>query len=349
MIIQYNVVKIGEGDYRVESYFLEDSIIMSDEKKSMEENVVAGESMADFEDAINASFKRLREGDIITGTVVSVEEEEILIDLRTFSQGVIPAEEYSDDPDFHAMDEIRVGDELEVMVLYEDEQGRTVTSLREARRTSGWEKLRDALEQHRRYTVKVKEAVPSGVVAFAEGLRGFIPASKLAMNYVEEAELGDYVGKTLTVYPITVDEEENKLVLSAKDVLREEAAREHEGKLAALQKGFITEGTVSRIESYGCFVDIGDDLTGLVHISQIANKFLKSPKEVVKLGMRVKVKVLDVEDGKIRLSMKQAEEDVEEISVDNKEAESEPELEYHDEEEATTSLGSLLAGFDLPD
>ena len=305
------------------------------------------ESMADFEDAINASFKRLREGDIVRGTVVSVEEEEMLIDLHTFSQGVVPCEEYSDDPDFHAMDEIRTGDELEVMVLYEDDQGRTVASLREATRTKGWEKLRLALEEHRRYEVRVKEAVHAGVVVYAEGLRGFIPASKLAMNYVEEEDLPSYVGKKLSVYPITVEEDADKLVLSAKDVLREEAAKAHDAKLVALQKGFVTEGVVSRIESYGCFVDIGDDLTGLVHISQIANKFIKSPKEVVKLGMKVKVKVLDVEDGKIRLSMKQAEENVEEISVENSGGDEEPELEYHDEEEATTSLGSLLAGIKI--
>ena len=119
------------------------------------------ESMADYEDAINASFKRLREGDIVKGTVVSVEEDEVLIDLHTFSQGVIPSDEYSDDPDFHAMDEIAVGQELDVMVLYEDDQGRTVTSLREANRSNGWEALRDAMDSHRRCKTRIKEVVPS--------------------------------------------------------------------------------------------------------------------------------------------------------------------------------------------
>lgn len=302
-------------------------------------------TMADFEDEINASFVKLKEGDIATGTVVSVEEEEVLLDLGSFSQGVIPAEEYSDDPDFHAMDEIRTGDVLKASVLFEDDMGRTVLSLREAQRTESWEALRRAVEDRTIYNVKVKQTVNAGVVAYVEGIRGFIPASQLALDYVEESELQDYVGKTLSVCVLTADEEADKLVLSAKEIAKEEAAKTHEAKLNALRKGFVTEGTITRIESYGCFVEIGDGLTGLVHISQICNKFLKSPKEVVHLGMKVKVKVLDVADGKIRLSMKQAEDIAPEIGADG-ETEEGISLEYTDEE-ATTSLAGLLAGIQL--
>ncbi len=305
------------------------------------------ETMADFEDEINASFKKFREGDIIKGTVVSVEEEEVLVDLQSFSQGVIPSGEYSDDPDFHAMDEIKVGDLLSVMVLYEDEMGRTVLSLKQAKESESWESLAAALEDRRIYEVRVKQVVPSGVVAYVEGIRGFIPASQLALTYVEEDELEQYVGKMLKVRVITADEEANKLVLSAKDVAKEEVAKAHEAKLDALQKGYITEGTITRIESYGCFVEFGDDLTGLVHISQICNKFLKSPKEVVSLGMKVKVKVLSVEDGKIRLSMKEAEDIAPEVEEAVNEQE-ETSMEYTDEE-ATTSLAGLLKGIQLDD
>lgn len=138
------------------------------------ENKMEGkiETMADFEEEINASFVKFREGDRIKGTVVSVEEEEILLDLQSFSQGVIPRSEYSDDPDFHAMDEIRVGDTLSVIVLYEDEQGRTVLSLKQAREADSWEALRNAYEDRRIYEVRVKNTVPSGVVAYVEGIRG---------------------------------------------------------------------------------------------------------------------------------------------------------------------------------
>ncbi len=342
-------------------------------EKEMEEKM---ETMADFEEEINASFVKFREGDRINGTVVSVEEEEILLDLHSFSQGVIPQSEYSDDPDFHAMDEIRVGDSLGVIVLYEDEQGRTVLSLKQAREADSWETLKNAYKDRRIYEVRVKNTVPSGVVAYVEGIRGFIPASQLALTYVEEGDLDQYTGQILKVRVITVDEEKQKLVLSAKEVAKEEAARIHEDKLNALQKGYITEGRITRIESYGCFVEFGDGLTGLVHISQICNKFLKSPKEVVKLGMKVKVKVLAVEEGKIRLSMKEAEDIAPELEKEDeivspeashwkfargklqgceervRKADDERSfggaaMEYKDEEEAMTSLAGLLKGIHL--
>lgn len=301
-------------------------------------------TMADFEDEINASFVKFRPGQAIKGTVVAIDEEEIALDLQSYSRGIIPKEEWSNDPDFHTMDEIRIGDTLTVIVLYE-EDGQTITSLRQAKEEAAWENLRDMMTNHTILEVKVKEVVPSGVITYVEGIRAFIPASKLAAGYVEDLE--SYVGKKLQVQVITAEEEENRLVLSAKEVAKERLARENEAKLNALQKGFITEGTITRIESYGCFVEFGDGLTGLVHISQICNKFLKSPKEVVKLGMKVKVKVLSVEDGKIRLSMKEAEDiapEVEEVVNDQEETS----MEYTDEE-ATTSLAGLLKGIQLDD
>lgn len=307
----------------------------------MSEEMNTQETMADYEEQINASFRKFREGDKVTGTVVSVEEEEVILDLNSFSQGVIPAGEYSDDPSFHAMDEIRTGDTLTAVVLDSDDgQGRVLLSLKEARVDEAWEKMTEAMEERRIFTVKVLTSVNAGVVAYLEGLRGFIPASQLALEYVEDVD--SFVGKTLDVIVITADPEKNKLVLSAKEVAKEKAAKEHEKKLNALQKGFVTEGVIDRIESYGCFVNMGDGLTGLVHISQICNKFLKSPNEVVKLGQTVKVKVLDVEEGKIRLSMKAVEDIAPEVE-EEKES-----IEYHDEE-ATTSLAGLLAGIKLDD
>ncbi|MCI8791477.1 MAG: S1 RNA-binding domain-containing protein [Eubacterium sp.] len=295
------------------------------------------ETMKDFEDEINAGFRTFRQGDKVTGMVVSVEEEEVLLDLNTYSQGVIPAGEYSDDPAFHAMDEIRTGESLEAVVLEPDDgQGRVLLSLREAREEKAWERMRQALEDRRVFSVKVLTSVNAGVVAFVDGIRGFIPASQLALEYVEDVD--QFVGETLEVIVITADPEKRKLVLSAKEVARERAAEEQERKLNALQKGFITEGIIERIESYGVFVKIGGGLTGLVHISQICNKFLHSPNEVVKMGQRVKVKVLDVSEGKIRLSMKEAEDTAPEVAEDG-----EVSMEYHDGE-ATTSLAGLLAG-----
>ncbi|MBR6228391.1 MAG: S1 RNA-binding domain-containing protein [Eubacterium sp.] len=303
------------------------------------------ESMADFEDEINASLKRFKEGDIVHGTIISVEEEEVLVDLHTYSQGVILPDEYSDDPSFHAMDELRTGDPITAVVLDNDDgKGRVLLSRKEAVRDSAWEKLKEAMENHEVFHVKVQTSVNGGVITYLEGQRAFIPAPQLSLEYVEDVDT--FVGKTLSVVVITCDPEKDKLVLSAKEVERELAAAAHNKKINALQKGYITEGKVVRIESYGCFVDIGDDLTGLVHISEIANKFLKSPKEVVKLGDQVKVKILSVEDGKIRMSMKQA---IEWDEPELEDEESEP-LEYHDEDdEGGGALAGLLAGIKLED
>lgn len=300
------------------------------------------ETMADFEEQINASLRKFNEGDRVTGTVVSVEEEEVIVDLQSFSQGVIPADEYSDDPGFHAMDEIRTGDSITAVVLDSDDgAGRVLLSLKDAKEEESWQKMVQALEDRTVFRVKVLTSVNAGVVAYLEGIRGFIPASQLATEYVEDVDA--FVGETLEVVVITADEEKKRLVLSAKEVAKEKAAKEHEKKLNALEKGFVTEGIIERIEPYGCFVNIGDGLTGLVHISQICNKFLKSPNEVVKLGQSVKVKVLEVNEGKIRLSMKAAEDIAPEIALDE-----EAQTEYHDEE-ATTSLAGLLAGIKLAD
>lgn len=299
-------------------------------------------TMKDFENEINASFRRFCTGERVTGTAVSVEEDEVLVDLNSFAQGVIPAGEYSDDPSFHAMDEIRTGDSLTCIVLEpEDGQGRVLLSLRETRREEAWEKMEQAQEDRTVVNVKIREAVNAGVITYIEGLRAFIPASQLSMEYVTDVEA--YIGENLDVMVITADREKRKLVLSAKEVQRECLAREKEEKLNALQKGYVTEGVIDRIEPYGCFVTFGEGLTGLVHISQICNKFLHSPNEVVKLGQMVKVKILDVEDGKIRLSIKQAEDIAPEVQMDQEEQVS---LEYHDEE-AGTSLASLLAGIKI--
>ncbi len=300
------------------------------------------ESMKDYEDEINQSFRQFRYGDMVKGTVIAVEEEEVNVDLNSYSQGVIKPDEYSDDPSFHAMDEIRVGDEITAMVLDTDDgAGRVLMSLKQARQNAAWEILEDAMTNRKIYDVKVQTSVNAGVVAFVEGIRGFIPASQLSLSYVENVD--DFVGENLKVIVITCDPEKNKLVLSAKEVAKEEAARLHEDKLNALSKGYVTEGVIERIEPYGCFVRFGDDLTGLVHISQICGKFLHSPNEVVKLGQTVKVKVIDISEGKIKLSMKDAED----ISPELSEVGEEQGIEYESGEEATTSLGSLLAGIKL--
>ncbi len=163
-----------------------------------------------------------------------------------------------------------------------------------------WERLKDDLEKKLTIEVEVNAAVKGGVTASLEGIRAFIPASKLSLGFVSDKELPDYVGKRLQVRVITVDRDNNKLVLSARDVLREEQTK-------LVKVGSVLEGTVETIKDYGAFVNIASGVTGLLHVSQISNKRVGTPGEVLKEGQKVTVKVIKVQDGRISLSMKELE------------------------------------------
>ena len=178
--------------------------------------------------------------------------------------------------------------------------------------------------------------VNGGVIVYVEGIRGFIPASLLSTGYVED--LNAWLQKDVEAKIITVEEENNRLVLSAKAVARERQRQEKEAKIANLSVGTVVEGTVENIMPYGAFVDIGDGISGLVHISQLR---VKSPEEVVKEGQKVTVKIIKVSNGKVSLSMKALEEDAE---AEKKAKETGVE---YTEEDAGTSLGDLLANIKL--
>lgn len=306
------------------------------------EGVQAGndKTMADFEDEINRSFRRLKVGDIVKGNVIGVSDSQADVDLGYYAQGIIRLEEFSYDPHFSIKADVSVGDTIAACVISEDDgEGNILLSVKRAADVLAWDVLSETMREEKILSVKVAEVVNAGVVAYVEGIRGFIPASQLALTYVENLE--DYVGKTLDVRVITVEKERKKLVLSAKSVARERADKEKEDKIAKLQKGIVVEGTVETLMPYGCFVGIGDGLSGLVHISQICGRHIKHPKEIVKEGDTVKVKILDVVDGKVKLSMKAVAEEEEAL-----EAGSMP-VEYTSDEEAVTGLGSLLAGLKL--
>ncbi|MGX8715861.1 MAG: S1 RNA-binding domain-containing protein, partial [Lachnospiraceae bacterium] len=182
------------------------------------------ESMDDYLDEIEQSLKRLREGDTVTGTVSGVYEDHITLDLPYFAPGIIYIEELSFDPEFSIMDDIHNGDTITAMVIdANDGSGNVVLSRLEAAENSAWDELKKAHEDQSIHTVKVAEAVKSGVTAYLCGIRGFIPASKLDLAYVEEADLASYVGKNIQVQVITADEDDKRLVLSAKEVLKKRA------------------------------------------------------------------------------------------------------------------------------
>lgn len=294
------------------------------------------ETMNDFERELEASFRKIHVGDIIKGCVIAVNEEEVILDLRYYTQGIIKAEDISNDPGFVLQEEIHVDDVLEATVVsMDDGQGNILLSRKEANDVLAWDVLAEYKESGKNVSVKVNEAVNAGVVAYVEGMRGFIPASQLDLGYVEDVT--PYVGRTLSVKVTEADKEKEKLILSAKAVLREAAKEEHDHKVAMIVPGTVLEGKVESLQPYGAFVDLGDGLNGLVHISQICQKRIKKPSEVLKVGDVVKVKVLNTNDGKISLSIKAVEEEREAEEMESLEAQ-----EYSSDESVGTSLGDLF-------
>lgn len=302
------------------------------------------ESMKDYEKELERSFRTIKEGDIVSGSVIAVSEEEVILDLNYYTQGIIKVENLSNDPDFNPKEQLAAGDVIEATVIrVDDGNGSIELSKKEANDVLAWEKLQEMLENETQITVRIKESVPSGVVAYLEGIRAFIPASQLSADYVEDTD--KWIGKDVTVQVITVDKEKNRLVLSGKVVARKQQEEERNHRIAMLVPGSVVEGTVESIMPYGAFVNLGNGISGLVHISQISQKRIGSVHEVLKEGQKVKAKIINTNDNKVSLSMKALEEIIPDDDVqteDDAQAE-----EYISNETASTSLGSLLAGLKL--
>ena len=199
-----------------------------------------------------------------------------------------------------------------------------------------WNVVKGYLENKTVLPVKIEGIVNGGAIAMVEGLRGFIPASRLSLSYIEDLE--SYLLKDIEVQVIDVDQAENKLVLSARELLKEKERKAKAEKISNLQVGAVMTGTVDSLQTYGAFIQLEDGLSGLVHISQISQKRIKSPKDVLNIGDEVQVKVIGIKDGKISLSMKVLEE-----------AEEEPveKVEIPKAEEIGTSLGDLFKNIQL--
>ena len=298
------------------------------------------ETMKDYEAELEASFKKIEEGDILTGIVVSVDDKEIIVDLKYYAEGIIPVEDYSREPGFNVKEEVHPGDEVSATVVRKDDgNGNILLSKVEATDVLAWDKLEELKASGEVLDVVVKGVVNGGAVAYVEGVRGFIPASKLALNYVEDTN--EYLNRHIQVQVIDVNKEEKKLILSAKEILREKAEEERKNKISNIQPGFVTEGIVESLQPYGAFVDLGNGVSGLVHISQICEKRIRKPSEVLAVGDKVKVKVTAVKDGKLSLSIKEA------TDMMAKEVEEEKIEIPQSGEEATTSLGALFANIKL--
>lgn len=299
------------------------------------------ETMEDYAQELEASFRKINEGDLLTGTVISVTEDAITLDLGYYTDGIIRFDEAGDDPSLTLKDKAEVGQKLSATVIRRDDgEGHILMSMKEAATLLAWDRLRELKQSQANVTVHISETTRGGAVAKLEGVRGFIPASKLALEYVDEEALPGWVGKSVEVRVIDADEATKHLVLSARDILWEKQREERARRISNVEVGLVTEGTVETLKPFGAFVRFGEGLSGLVHISQISQKRIKTPGEVLKEGQSVKVKVIGNKDGKISLSMKALEEAVPQPVEEET-------FELPKTERLTTSLADLLSKIKL--
>ncbi len=300
------------------------------------------ESMADYEAEIDASLRRYERGEKVKCTVVSVDMDKIMVELGS-TTGIIRKQDASDDPAFNLQENVKPGDEVEASVVRPDDgHGNVVLSMKAASSERAWDRLTSLLSSKEPVTVKISAVTKSGVTTTLEGVRAFIPASKLSLGFVSEDDLKDWVGKSVDVRVITAQKDGKKLVLSAKELLREQEAAQRKEAAALVKVGLVTEGTVETLKDYGAFINLGKGVTGLLHVSQISQKRIKTPSEVLKEGEKVKVKVIKVADGRISLSMKVLED-----AAPAEEKEEKISFKLPKSEAIGTGLGDLLKGLKL--
>ncbi|MGP3777725.1 bifunctional 4-hydroxy-3-methylbut-2-enyl diphosphate reductase/30S ribosomal protein S1 [Halanaerobium saccharolyticum] len=246
----------------------------------------------------------LRKGQKVTGTVVEINDNGVYVDVNYKTDGFIPLRHLSHRPVEDAHDIVSMDEEIEVVILtLEDDEGNMILSKKQADYEKAWEKIVEAHENDEVIEAEVTKEVKGGLVVDV-GVRGFIPASHVAIGYVDD--LSDYVGETLRLKVIEVERDNNNVVLSAKKVLEKERAAKKEETLASLEEGQTVEGTVTKLVDFGAFIDLGG-IEGLLHISEMSWGRIESPAEVLSEGEKVEVQVLGVnkEEERISLGLKQ--------------------------------------------
>lgn len=258
--------------------------------------------------AIDATIKDFNDGDIVEGVIVKVDRDEVLLDIGYKTEGVIPSRELSIKHDVDPSEVVKVGDEVEALVLQkEDKEGRLILSKKRAQYERAWGTIEKIKEEDGVVTGTVIEVVKGGLILDI-GLRGFLPASLVEMRRVRD--LQPYVGKEIEAKIIELDKNRNNVVLSRRAWLEQTQSEVRTTFLKELQKGQVRSGVVSSIVNFGAFVDLGG-VDGLVHVSELSWKHIDHPSEVVEVGQEVTVEVLDVDMDRERvsLSLKATQED----------------------------------------
>lgn len=270
----------------------------------MEENF----SMEDFAAMLDQSFHKVYNGDIVEGKIIEKDEKGLMVDVASYMDGVLPVEELLYDGESY--DDYQVGDTVRAMVKYVDSrEGQIHLSKKEADKLGIWDDLKKLQEDEQPIDVKVKRAVNGGLRVVYKTVEGFLPASQISIEYVEDTSA--YVGQTLTVQITEVNEEKKNLIVSRKVLEKKEAENARQSLYTTLRRGEILTGKVVRLTNFGAFVEIAPHVDGLIHVSDMSWRRVKNPAEMVSIGDVVKVTVLDVDPvrGRIGLSLKDVNAD----------------------------------------
>jgi small subunit ribosomal protein S1 len=263
-----------------------------------------GELVPDYE----STFPEINEGQVVHGTVVRVDKDEVLVDIGYKSEGVIPTAELSIRRSVNPADEVAIGEEIDALVLTkEDAEGRLILSKKRARFELAWKRIEGAAESGEPVDGRVIEVVKGGLILDL-GVRGFLPASLVDIRRVQD--LDEFLGQELRCKVIELNRSRNNVVLSRRAVLEEERKDQRQRILDKLNPGDVVEGQISNIVDFGAFVDL-DGMDGLIHISELSWSHVNHPSEVLEIGQTVNVKVLDIdrERQRISLGLKQTQAD----------------------------------------
>jgi len=256
----------------------------------------SGELIPDYE----STFPTINEGEVVHGTVVRVDKDEVLVDIGYKSEGVIPVAELSIRRSVNPADEVKVGEPVDALVLTkEDAEGRLILSKKRARFEIAWKRIEEAAESGEPVEGRVIEVVKGGLILDL-GVRGFLPASLVDIRRVQD--LDEFMGQGLRCKVIELNRSRNNVVLSRRAVLEEERKDQRQRILDRLSPGDVVEGTISNIVDFGAFVDL-DGMDGLIHISELSWSHVNHPSEVLEIGQAVKVKVLDIDRDRQRISL----------------------------------------------
>jgi small subunit ribosomal protein S1 len=255
-----------------------------------------GELIPDYD----STFPTINEGEVVSGTVVRVDKDEVLVDIGYKSEGVIPVSELSIRRSVDPASEVQLGDEIDALVLTkEDTEGRLILSKKRARFEMAWKKIERAAESGEPVEGTVIEVVKGGLILDL-GVRGFLPASLVDIRRVQD--LDDFLGKTLRSKVIELNLSRNNVVLSRRAVIEEERKEMRQAILDRLSPGDVVTGTISNIVDFGAFVDL-DGIDGLIHISELSWSHVNHPSELLEIGQEVSVKVLDIDRDRQRISL----------------------------------------------